>query len=367
MEIFFRVDASISIGTGHVVRCLNLAEKLRLNNFKCSFITKSHPGNLIAVIEEKGYEVFVVNSTDNKNTYSDNEYEWLGDTQRDDALKTIDILDKANVKPEIIIVDHYAIDYKWEEVIRENYPFTNLIVIDDLANRKHLCDLLIDTTLERNISDYNHLIPSNCQTLLGTRYSLINENFYQLRNEALKCRIKTSSPKKILITMGGIDIFNIAAKTLEIINRSFARELDLITVVLGKNCPHIEGVKNFASTMLCETNVLIDTNKMPELMLSHHASIGALGGTTWERCVLGLPSINLAIANNQKILINKLKSKGLITICDLEFTDEEFNESWEKLKYNYKDISLRSSQLCDGLGLTRVAGKIKSISTSKRV
>jgi len=367
MEIYFRVDASISIGTGHVIRCLNLAQELNLNGASCFFIAKSLPGNLITEIVEKGYKVLEINSSDNKKIYSDNESEWLGDTQQNDALKTIDILSEVNAKPDIIIADHYAIDYEWEQAIRAEYPYTKLIVIDDLANRKHICDLLIDTTLERDISDYNNLIPSYCQTLLGTQYSLINEKFYLQREQALKVRVKTKSPKKVLITMGGVDMLNVNEKVLKIINRSFVRDLELITVVLGKNCPHIESVRKFARSMLCETNVLINTDKMPELMSSHHAAIGALGGTTWERCILGLPSINLAIANNQKILINKLKSKGLITISDLKFTDEELNESWEMLKYNYNEIFLRSSNLCDGLGLKRVAEKIKSITIFKRV
>lgn len=367
MEIYFRVDASISIGTGHVIRCLNLAQELSLNGAKCSFITKSHPGNLITEIVEKGYRVFIIKPVDDEKVYSDKENEWLGDTQKNDAIKSIDILSIANAEPDVIIADHYAIDYEWEQVIKEKYPSAKLIIIDDLANRKHVCDLLIDTTLERDIYDYKRLIPPYCQTLLGTKYSLMNKSFHLQRDKALEYRIKTTSPRKVLITMGGVDMFNITGKALNIINRFFAKDLDLITVVLGKNCPHIASVKIIARSMLCETNVLINTDKMPELMLSHHASVGALGGTTWERCVLGLPSINLSIANNQKVLIDKLKSKGLITISDLDFTDEEFNESWEMLKYNYKEISLRSFNLCDGLGLKRVAEKIKSISTLKRV
>lgn len=360
MEIFFRADASLSIGTGHIVRCSNLADKFRSLGYKCIFITKDHYGNLNDNLLNRGYEPLIITANQNIE-YVEKDKEWLGGSQLDDAVETIKLITKKNISPKLIIVDHYSIDSEWEGLIKEKFPKCLIVVIDDLCNRNHISDILIDTTVERNIEDYTGLIPQHCLTLLGTRYSLLKPEFFLLRSSATKKRFATNSPKKLLITMGGVDALNVTSRVLNAINNSFVKDVEQITVVLGTNCPHINTIKAKSLEMHCKTTVLINADNMPELMLNNDASVGALGGTTWERCVLGLPTINMAIAENQKVLINKLQRNGFITINNIDFSDEELNSAWINLKKNYLSLSKKSFELCDGLGMDRVVARIESI------
>lgn len=366
MEIAIRVDASIWIGTGHVIRCLNLAEKLRQYRMKCTFICKEHNGNLISKIEERGFDTFIIPApAHNANLFYEDEQDWLDGKQYDDALICAHLFKQSNYVPDLLIIDHYAIDIEWERIIKLDFPETLIVIIDDLCNRAHECNVLIDTTLGRGKEDYKKLIPPYCQTYFGTKYSLIREDFLKLRHSAKLRRGDTITPETLLITMGGVDAKNITKKILQAINKTFANELKKITVILGKHCPHIEEIKSIANKMQCKTTVMVDVANMPELMCNHDASIGALGGTTWERCVLGLPAINISIANNQHSIVDKLKQKGFLTLSDTNFTASDIANAWNQLKDNYHLLSQKAFTLCDGKGLERLVEKVIMIPNKK--
>ena len=154
--------------------------------------------------------------------------------------------------------------------------------------------------------------------------------------------------------MGGVDINNITGTLLKKISNSIDTQIDLITVVLGASCPHKDEIKRIAKECKFNVEVLININNMPQVMLENDIAIGALGSTTWERAVLGLPTINLAIAENQLVIVEKLIDKGFIVFSDTNFSEEDLAAAWRKLQDEYQDLVARSFALCDGAGLQRV-------------
>ncbi len=359
MKIAFRVDASLSIGSGHVVRCLNLADALSKMGAECFFITKAHSGNLIQLINARAYKTYIIPAElDVTDEYIQNEKAWLGGSQYNDALKLIEICQYNQLKPDALIIDHYSLDDEWEIAVHNYLPDLKIVVIDDLCNRKHFCHLLIDSTIERRAEDYSNLVPSDTLILSGTKYALLKEEFAQLRNQAVLEREKISSPRKILITMGGVDINNITGALLTKINNDFKVPLDLITVVLGINCPHKNEIIHLAETCKYHVDVKVNINNMPQVMLEHDTAIGALGSTTWERAVVGLPTINIAIADNQLVIVEKLKRNGFIVFNNTDFSGKDLYQAWLQLNNDYKNMVTRSFALCDGSGLTRVVRTI---------
>lgn len=355
MKIAFRVDASLSIGSGHVVRCLTLADALRKKGAHCVFITKAHPGNLIELIKSRSFDVFIIpTGPDSGEEYIQNEKFWLGGTQRDDAIKSIDLCKSNNFTPDAMITDHYSLDDSWEKIFQSHFPEAKIIVIDDLCNRKHECYLLIDSTLERQSVEYKPFVSSECILLMGTDYALLREDFAQLRSLAYEKRKNIASPRKVLITMGGVDINNITGALLKRISNNIDTQIDLITVVLGVSCPHKDEIIRIAKECKFNVEVLININNMPQVMLENDIAIGALGSTTWERAVLGLPTINLAIAENQLVIVEKLIDKGFIVFSDTDFSEEDLSCAWHKLQDEYQELVARSFALCDGAGLQRV-------------
>lgn len=369
MNILFRVDASLSIGTGHVIRCLNLAKKLASTGEKCIFFTKNHKGNIIQRIKDSHFDTAIIESSLNQNKeYIEDEKAWLGSSQEEDASQCIKLIIERSVKPDIIIIDHYSLDIVWEKIILQQFPQITIVVIDDLCNRKHLCHLLIDQTIERTVSEYAKFVPNYCHCLVGTCYALLNETFHSLRPIALVNRNRITHPRSVLITMGGVDAHNITSSILQYLENINDCNIDIVTIVLGENAPHIEKVKKQASTSnLKKIDVLVNVNNMAELMLKHDMAIGAMGGTTWERCVMALPAINLCIADNQKNIARILTQMGLFVLDSKEMDESSFKLVWNDFIYSYKQQKELVSNVCDGNGLMRVAQHILSMKNKQKL
>ena len=354
MRVIFRVDASLQIGTGHVMRCLTLADVLQKQGSEVSFICRKHEGNLIKHIEKKGYVVYrldiLLPEIEELNQSEINPLahaSWLGATQKKDAEACDSIL--KNIIPDWLIVDHYAIDCRWQNQLKQN--FKKLMVIDDLADREHKCDLLLDQTFGRKEDDYNSLVPHDCKLLLGSYYALLRPEFSQWREYSLQRRA-TPMLKKILITMGGVDPNNFTGQLLEILRTSELRQGIEITVVMGSASLYLEEVKQFEQIMSCPISVMVNVNNMAELMANSDLAIGAVGSTTWERCCLGVPSILLAIAENQICASQLLKHESVIELCD----DIECVVDLVKVitKNDMANLSKKSATLTDGTGCNKV-------------
>ncbi|RME63691.1 MAG: UDP-2,4-diacetamido-2,4,6-trideoxy-beta-L-altropyranose hydrolase, partial [Alphaproteobacteria bacterium] len=169
MRAAFRVDASRAIGTGHVGRCLTLAAALRDAGGDALFLCRAHDGHLNAKIEEAGFPVLSLpkrNDTDDDLAHS----HWLGATQADDAKASIAAL--AGHRIDWLVVDHYGLDARWESALRRHAH--RILAIDDLADRSHDCDLLLDQNFFLDAaSRYDGLLPDHCRPLLGPRYAVL--------------------------------------------------------------------------------------------------------------------------------------------------------------------------------------------------
>jgi len=351
IKITIRVDASLLIGTGHVMRCLALAHILKENGVDVKFICRRHEGNLIDKIRLSGFnvqELEVLEEIEVANKLSHSH--WLGATQQQDAYDCIDIL-KAE-KSNWLIVDHYALDERWQKRLKSYYE--KLMVIDDLADRKHQCDILLDQTFGRQKEDYSVLTPKDCKLLLGSQYALLRPEFAKWRIYSLKRRSKPEF-KQLLINMGGVDVDDCTGQVLdELLLCNLPKNLH-INIVMGGSAPYLESVKSKADTLPYKTEVKIDVENMAEIMANSDISIGASGATTWERCCLGLPSIQFITAYNQELIANNLKKAGIVkwTADGSLSALIETREDW------MTDISENSSKICDGTGVSSVASYLK--------
>lgn len=296
MSVVFRVDASLDIGTGHVMRCLTLAEALSERGASCRFVCRAHPGNLIETIQQRG---FVVHALPLEPNWKPREatpahVAWLGAEWQTDAEQTKDCVGETAI--DWLIVDHYALDARWEEALHGCYK--KLMVIDDLADRPHACDLLLDQNLGREPVDYEAFVPARCQRLIGPHYALLRPEFAALRAYSLQRR-QTPTLKRLLITMGGIDQLNATGKVLEALKTSPLPADCQITVLMGAWAPWIEQVRALAATMPWPTEVHVNVSDMAQVMADSDLAIGAAGSTSWERCCLGLPTLLVVLAENQ--------------------------------------------------------------------
>jgi len=304
MRSVFRVDASLQIGAGHVVRCLTLAECLKDRGVDVSFICRKLPGNLIQKITEKGFQVFELEVLDNQNS-NDKLFHsaWLGATQQIDVQQSKFILEE--LKPDCLIVDHYALDYEWESALR--HLCKTVLVIDDLADRKHDCDYLLDQTFGREIKHYADLVPKSCEVFVGAYYSLLRPEFAAWRVYSLERR-QNLQFKSLLINMGGVDAENRTGAVLDqLMDCNLPNDVE-ITVVLGLHCPNLDSVKAKAKRLACEVMIKVNVDNMAEIMANSDVAIGAAGTTSWERCCLGLPVIQFVAAKNQEFLAKNPES-----------------------------------------------------------
>lgn len=323
MKVVFRVDASLEIGSGHVMRCLTLADALSSRGAICRFICRTHSGNLIEFIENKGYHVHALGlgiqvsertaALDDGDCVPEPRHRhWLGTSQSQDATDCIPILDA--VQPDWLIVDHYAIDVRWERSVVSHC--SKILVIDDLADRPHIADVLLDQNLGRQSEDYDGLVPKTCSRLIGPRFALLRPEFREAREASLARRNTNKAIRHILISMGGMDKDDATSKILDALAKTALPAEVMLSVVMGRNAPALERVYLAAAKMPWPTRVLVDVNNMAQLMLEADLAIGAGGSTTWECCSLGLPSIILVIAENQCGGANALARAGAALLVE---------------------------------------------------
>jgi UDP-2,4-diacetamido-2,4,6-trideoxy-beta-L-altropyranose hydrolase len=302
MQIAFRTDASLLIGSGHVMRCLTLADALLAQGAQCHFISRKHPGHLLEVIRQSGHAVTALPEvrpsleTANDPVPQPSHAAWLGCDWQTDAKQTGAIL--ADLQPEWLVVDHYALDLPWEEAVAPHYR--KLLVIDDLADRPHRCDLLHDQNLGRQLQDYAGLVPTYCQLLIGPHYALLRPEFASLRAYSLQRRQVQPALRRLLITMGGVDHPNATCQVLQTLKACALPVECRITVVMGLTAPWLQNVRELAAQMPWPTEVLVNVKDMAQRMADSDLAIGAAGSTSWERCCLGLPTLMVVLAENQR-------------------------------------------------------------------
>lgn len=361
MTVVFRVDASVEIGTGHVMRCLTIAQALRDFRVESRFVCRAHEGNLIELIRQWGFPVTVLSKHegDRVNVQEQDQpthARWLGCSWERDAEQVRDAL-SGNLA-EWLVADHYALDSRWEMAVRSSCR--QLVVIDDLADRRHASDVLIDHGLGRDAAAYRALVPERCQMLLGPQYTPLRPEFRVWRRYSLQRR---REPKltRLLISMGGVDRPNATSATLEWLKFCKLPTDCQITVVMGLRSPWLHDVRRIASNMPWRTTVRIGVANMAALMAESDLAIGAAGTTAWERCCVGLPSVVIALAENQKVVAGALHENGAAySIGGLDTLREMLPDALQYLS-DEKHLSAmitNASRLTDGYGAIRLANHL---------
>ncbi|MDT0602859.1 UDP-2,4-diacetamido-2,4,6-trideoxy-beta-L-altropyranose hydrolase [Thalassotalea castellviae] len=308
MHIAFRADASAKIGTGHIMRCLTLADLLsqyyqsrQSNNvprLMISFLSAPLPQSLQQKIITAGYH------------YRELKLDKHDHSQEHDASCCHTLL-KRLPKINLLIVDHYQLAKKWQQLLTAD--FDKIMVIDDLANRQHQCDYLLDQTFARRSQDYQPYVNSHCLTFIGQHYILLRDEFLSAVKTAEKRRASTEKIDNILVTMGGMDEDNASTTIINyLIALRTQEQLSFnVTIVLGSQAPNLASLMALIEPYQWIT-LQIDSNSMAQLMLSADLAIGASGTTAWERCSLGLPTLVVIMADNQNLVASNLAKQGAV-------------------------------------------------------
>ena len=284
MKVLVRTDASVEIGSGHLMRCLTLADQLRGEDAEVAFACRDLPGGMFDLLQAHGYQFARLPLAEADES-----------SQRDDAEETIKAVRQFFPDGlDWLVVDHYGLDATWERMLRRHAR--KLMVIDDLANRQHDCDLLLDQNYYRDLEQrYQGLVPEHCVTLLGPAHVLLRPEFAEARQ---RLRARDGTVRCILVFFGGSDQTNQTQKMVEALKQLNRPDIG-VDVVVGS----INSYRNTIQALCDELpNVTFhcQVSNMAELILNADLGVGAGGAATWERCCLGLPTITVVFAANQE-------------------------------------------------------------------
>ncbi len=342
MRAVIRADASIAIGSGHVRRCLSLALELRQRGVEVLFICRDLSGNLCGLLSKREFKVFSLPSP------GAGEPECHPDQ---DARETITVLNSLSGDIDWLIVDHYALGREWESALRQRAR--GILVLDDLANREHDCDLLLDQGLYGDAERrYQGLVPPGCRLLLGPRYALLNAGFARQRQ-----REDEKSGERLFVFFGGSDTTNETGKVLQALPLLKNRNVQLDVVVGGGN-PFRGRIEKLAASH-DRVRLHYQVEDMAALMAKSDIALGAGGTTTWERFCLGLPSIVVSVADNQTALSESLGLDGRIMYLGrAEQVDKRMIaraiQSLLDFPWWRRSLSRRGRELVDGQGCRRL-------------
>ncbi|MCW9039643.1 MAG: UDP-2,4-diacetamido-2,4,6-trideoxy-beta-L-altropyranose hydrolase, partial [Rhodospirillales bacterium] len=328
----FRCDASPIIGGGHVTRCLALADALENKGWDVAFVCVNGADAVVAALDGRlalGVDPYII---DDPQPLRDR---WPGGC-------------------DLLVVDHYKLDSAFEGACRG--WARKILVIDDMADRPHDCDLLMDQTYGRQSTAYEGLVSAGCRFLIGTDYALLRPEFATLRDRTMNKR-HAGKPHRLMIAPGATDPQNIAGRVL-LAMRDVGFDFP-VDVVLSRAAPFIDEVRA-AAKFMSNVAVHVDTDRMAELMMDADLAIGAPGSTSWERCCLGLPSVLVVVADNQMIIAQGLEEAGAARVVGDGGGVDAMTLMGEVLSLWRDDVALQEMSsaafsLCDGLGARRVA------------
>ena len=333
------------------MRCLTLADALKQRGAQIRFVSRHMPEYLREMLNTRGYESTSLNDIPGKGTVDDTSHaHWLGVSQAQDATDTGHAL--SDQTWDWLVVDHYALDARWEVVLRNTAK--KILVIDDIADRQHDCDVLLDQNFYADMDTrYTGKVPAHCRLLLGPRYALLREEFLRAREQV---KLRTGPIKRIFIFFGGVDADNYTARAIEALANIGNRDL-CVDVVIGAQHPHRKQIELACAdhNFVCH----VQTSRMAELMAEADLAIGAGGSASWERCCLGLPALIVSLANNQTDIAKALNLFGAcIYVGSLETASVPAMRSAIIDLLHHQDhlatLSEKSYSLVDGLGVDRI-------------
>ena len=341
MRVLLRTDASIAIGSGHVRRCLALATALRGDGAEVIFASREGPGSLSQELVTSGFELAPLRG-ENCSSAAD-----LEATQRAVGGRTFDW----------VVVDHYQLDWEWERGARA--LGSRLLAIDDTAQRRHECDMLLDQNYSHAEERYAGLAPASCERLLGPKFALLRPEFRPARE---RLRERDGQVRRVLVYFGNADTPGATLRAVEALATLDLAEVSA-EIVLGDANPHAARIR-----ACCDGHPAFRVRSgdidMAAAMSQADLSIGAGGVTTWERCCLGLPSILIALADNQVPGSEALGRDGYVVFLGRapDVSADLLADALRDLmadRARLTELSRRAASLVDGLGARRVVNRMR--------
>jgi UDP-2,4-diacetamido-2,4,6-trideoxy-beta-L-altropyranose hydrolase len=352
MKVAIRVDASPEIGYGHLMRCLTLADLLKSRGAYIRFIVRHLPKNLHSILTARGHEFALFNSSTTDASVDELSHaHWLGVSQAQDAADSIQGL--SGQLWDWLIVDHYALDSRWESALRRTAR--RIFVIDDIADRQHDCNLLLDQNLYVGMDHrYDGLVPDFCIRLLGPRFAMLRPEFKQTR---ATLRERDGNIGRIIVFFGGSDPTNETIKTLESM-RLLSKPDICVDIVVGLANANLKTIEELCRN-LPSCNYHCHISNMAELMAHADLMICSGGSITWERCCLALPGLVISVSHNQELLAQNSASAGSAIYLGThsEVSAEQITWNICSLMENrdvLREMSLKGMKLVDGEGCGRV-------------
>ena len=343
------------------MRCLTLADAFREQGAECQFVCREHEGHLMDHIRSRGYEAHALpRSSTNTSFESDLAHaSWLGVDWLTDADQTCQALGSEEL--DWLIVDHYALDHRWESALRSFCK--RIMVIDDLADRQHDCDLLLDQNYGSSAERYRGLVSADCAECHGPEYALLKP-VYAERRAQLPAR--DGQVRRVMIYFGGgADAANVTRLAVQVFQAPELVHIEL-DIVVGAAYAHQSSLEELVAQR-GKSTVHRQLPDLADLMAKADLAIGAGGATTWERCCIGLPAIVISIAENQRPACEALSADKQIDY--LGHVDQVNSElirdrvlSFQKKPNLLRDLSEQGIKLVDGCGTDRILGEVRAIS-----
>ncbi|QAX84035.1 UDP-2,4-diacetamido-2,4,6-trideoxy-beta-L-altropyranose hydrolase [Pseudomonas sp. DTU12.3] len=348
MRVLIRADASPTIGSGHIARCLTLARVLRKQGSHVAFACRQLPGHRLEALRAEGFETFAL-----PDRYPDEDPQqaiesmlpWQADI---DALV---LLLAGHAAFDWVIVDHYGLDHHWQTAARQWAP--RIAAVDDLATRRYSVDLLLNQNLSGLHENYQPLLPENCRTLLGPRYAMLREEF---RCPAIEINARA---RRVLVNFGGFD----AARQTHHAMLALADFTELqVDFVAGADNPAWTQMQALAATRP-NWSLHSFVSDFYQRMSAADLFIGAGGGTSWERAAMGLPTLCIAVSNNQQNNGEVMAAAGAHVFMGAreQVSVEQLRDAIGFVVGNHylrQSLAERSRQLVDGRGAERVAAAL---------
>lgn len=345
MRIFIRADASKEIGTGHLMRCLSLSEELSLFCFNIVFVCREITEHLRKIVERKGFGILKLNCS-----YPAGSIE--------DAEQTIaQLVNEFGVlKDDWFIIDSYNIDFVWEREVKNSC--CKMVVIDDLANRKHDCHVLIDTNLhENNQMKYDGLLLDSTVRLIGPEYSLLRNEFKEVLNSAVHYSSR-SNIETIFVCFGGTDPTSETLRVVNVLHTMLKGSSLKVNVVVGESNTDKAVLQEICGESE-NLNLFVQPPSIARIMIESDLAICSGGSLTWERYCMGLPGLIITVADNQVSIALQCEQFGVDHYLgkSSEITELEISKALRNLLYDVVDLEgrrIKARSVVDGLGVSRV-------------
>lgn len=342
-RILFVCDAGPDVGGGHVMRSLTLAGSLQAFGASVAFLAPPAVASVLAA-------------------FAPPRLKRIGSPGPDiDGL--VASAQAAVADFDIIAFDHYRLIARHHRKIAAG---RRTLVIDDLADRILGADVLLDSGPARRPSDYGGLVPNHARLLIGPAFAPVRPEFTALRAQALAQRAAAPPLRRLLVSLGLTDVGGL---TGQVVQRILPLLGDVaVDVVLGAGAPSLPALQALAAR---DRRIVlhVNTQAMAALTLAADAAIGAAGSTTWERCTLGLPTLQITVADNQRPAAGAMAQAGAALVVDRLSPDfaNTFDEAFTRLTADADlrtALAVRAARICDGGGAGRVADAVLALAPS---